>query len=64
MAYIEAGRLDEIYEEAFRDVLLAEPPGTFAVEDVTGLPWIEIDFPEDLEKARREIFPILAAPDG
>ena len=29
-----------IYEEAFRDVLLAEPPGRFAVEDVTGLPWV------------------------
>ncbi len=63
-AYVEAERLDEIYEEAFRDVLLAEPPGTFAVEDVTGLPWIEIDFPEDLEKARREIFPLLAGPEG
>ena len=22
-----------------------------------GLPWIEIDFPEDLEKARHEIYP-------
>jgi len=25
--------------------------------DVKGIPWIEIDFPEDLEKARKEIFP-------
>ena len=58
--YVDEGRLDEIYEEAFRDVLLAEPPGTFAVEDVTGLPWIEIDFPADLVKAEREVFPRLA----
>ena len=40
-------------------MLLAEAPGTFQVEDVTGLPWVEIDFPEDLEKARREILPRL-----
>ena len=58
-SYVEAGRLDEIYEEAFRDVILAEPPGSFGVEDVTGLPWVEIDFPEDLEKARNEILPLL-----
>jgi choline kinase len=56
---VEAGGLDEIYELAFRDVLLAEAPGTFQVEDVTGLPWVEIDFPEDLQKARREILPRL-----
>lgn len=49
-----------IYEEAFRDVLLAEPPGRFAVEDVTGLPWVEIDFPEDLARAEREVLPDLA----
>ena len=24
-----------------------------------GLPWIEIDFPEDLERARREIYPMM-----
>jgi choline kinase len=58
-AYVEAGRVDELYEEAFRDVVLNEPPGSFGVEDVTGLPWIEIDFPEDLVKAEREIYPML-----
>ncbi len=57
--YIASGRRDAIYEDVFRDVLLAAPPGTFAVEDVTGLPWVEIDFPEDLEKADREILPRL-----
>jgi len=58
--YVQAGRLDEIYEEAIRDVLLALPPGSFQVEDITGLPWVEIDFPEDLERAGQEIFPRLA----
>ena len=60
--YVEAGRLDEIYEEAIRDVVAAAPPGRFTVEDVTGLPWVEIDFPEDLRRAREEIFPSLRDP--
>ena len=38
---------------------MAEPPGTFEVEDITGLPWVEIDFPEDLDKATSEVFPRL-----
>ena len=58
-AYVESGRLDEIYEEAFRDVLLAAPLDSFGIEDVTGLPWVEIDFPEDLAKAEQEIYPLL-----
>lgn len=57
--YVRSGRLDEIYEEAFRDVVVSEPPGSFAVADVTGLPWVEIDFPEDLDRAAREILPRL-----
>jgi choline kinase len=62
--HVQAGRLDEMYEEAFRDVLLGEPQGTFGVEDITGLPWVEIDFPEDLAKAEREIFPRLLPLPG
>jgi choline kinase len=66
---IAAGRRDAIYEDAFREVVVAEPPGTFGVEDVTGLPWVEIDFPEDLEKAGSEVLPTLidlpsGAPDS
>ncbi len=53
--YIDADDLDAPYEPAMRDVLLAEPRGTFGYEDITGEPWIEIDFPEDLERARGEI---------
>ena len=63
---VAAGRRDALYEDAFRDVVVAEPPGTFGVEDVTGLPWVEIDFPEDLEKAESEIYsrlqPLPAGP--
>ncbi len=62
---IEAGRRDAFYEDAFREVVVTEPPDTFGVEDVTGLPWVEIDFPEDLEKAEAEVFSRLEPlPDG
>tara|TARA_B100000686_G_scaffold353301_1_gene458355 strand:+ start:2819 stop:3547 length:729 start_codon:yes stop_codon:yes gene_type:complete len=50
---------DECYEEALREVMLNAPDGTFGYEDVTGLPWTEIDFPEDIEKARKHILPRL-----
>jgi choline kinase len=45
------------YEESIRDVLLARPAGTFGHEDVTGLSWIEIDFPDDVRRAEEEILP-------
>ncbi|MEO5338563.1 MAG: phosphocholine cytidylyltransferase family protein [Magnetospirillum sp. WYHS-4] len=56
-AYIDADDLDNAYEPAMRDLLLEQPKGTFAYLDITGEPWIEIDFPEDLERARLEILP-------
>lgn len=63
--YVVAGRTEVIYEEPLRDVVLTSPPGTFGVEDISGLPWIEIDFPDDLRRAKQEIFPRLAEPpDG
>ncbi len=61
---VAGGRGDAIYEDAIRGILIDEPPGTFGVEDITGLPWVEIDFPEDLERAHREVFPSLAEDLG
>ena len=29
----------------------------FGYEDITNLPWIEIDFPEDLDKAKKKLLP-------
>lgn len=49
-------RHDEPHEEVIRELLL-ERPGDFSYEDVTGIPWLEIDFPEDIEKAREQILP-------
>ncbi|MBF0095022.1 MAG: phosphocholine cytidylyltransferase family protein [Alphaproteobacteria bacterium] len=54
---VDEGRLDEPYEEAVREVLLSAPPGTFGVEDITGIPWIEIDFRTDVERAERDVLP-------
>jgi choline kinase len=31
--------------------------GRFGFEDVTSLPWTEIDFPEDISRARDEVLP-------
>ncbi len=60
--YVESERREEPYEEVLRDVLLAAAPGAFGYEDVTGLSWIEIDYPEDVERATREI--LLAIQGG
>ena len=60
-AYVEAGRRDQPYEEPLRDVLL-DRPQDFGFEDVTGMPWIEIDFPQDIERARGAILPRLREP--
>ena len=63
-AYIDTGKTGELYDEALRDLLLSTPPGTFGFEDITGLPWIEIDFPEDVRRAEKEILPRLVGIDG
>jgi choline kinase len=52
--YISGRQDDAPYEEAIRDLLL-ESPAEFGFVDISGLPWIEIDFPEDVERARNQI---------
>lgn len=59
-AYVAAGRTEVEYEEAIRDLLLADP-ARFVAVDVTDLPWTEIDFPEDVAKARDAVLPHLAS---
>jgi choline kinase len=56
--YVSEERLDEPYEEVIRDLLLQDP-ARFGYEDITGMPWIEIDFPEDVQRAERDILPRL-----
>jgi choline kinase len=52
--YLASGRREAYYEEAISD-LLAQTPQAFGCEDVTGIPWIEIDFQADVERAEREV---------
>ena len=59
--YLSQGRRLEPYEETIRDVLLTSPRGAFAFEDITGMPWIEIDFAVDIERANAEVLPRIAA---
>lgn len=62
--YLAEGRRLEPYEEVIRDILLAAEDGVFGYEDVTGLPWIEIDFPDDIRRAETEILPRLGEGDA
>ena len=43
------------YEEAIRLIIKNTDSNNFGYEDITNLPWIEIDFPKDLEKAKNKI---------
>jgi choline kinase len=52
------GLADAPHEEALRNLLLQDPRA-FGYEDVTGLPWIEIDFPDDVIRARSHILPAI-----
>ncbi len=56
--YVGSGRANLPHEEAVRD-LLREGSQVFDVVDVTGLPWIEIDFPGDVTRAAQEVLPQL-----
>ena len=40
------------YERAFCKVMASDPACVFGYEDITGIPWIEIDYPEDLAESR------------
>lgn len=54
--YLDRQQRDAPHEELIRDCLL-EYPQRFSFEDITGLPWLEIDFPEDIIRAERDILP-------
>jgi choline kinase len=56
--YVNTGRANLPHEEAVRDLLL-EKSQVFDVADVTGAPWIEIDFQNDVKRATDEVLPQL-----
>ncbi len=61
--YVDSGRAHLPHEEAVRD-LLRERTHVFDVADVTGAPWIEIDYIDDVARAAREILPQLEPLSG
>lgn len=56
--YVGSDRAQMPHEEAVRD-LLREGGQVVEVADVTGAPWIEIDFPNDISRAAQEVLPQL-----
>lgn len=58
--YVDQGKTNVEYEEAIRDLIL-EQPNRFGAEDISDLPWTEIDFDVDVARARNEILPRLEA---
>lgn len=56
--HVSSSRAHLPHEEAVRD-LLRERSQSFEVCDVTGAPWIEIDFPADVVRATEEVLPQL-----
>lgn len=58
--YDDEGLGDAPHEEVLRDLLLADPD-RFGYEDVSGQPWLEIDFPEDIERAIKQVLPAIQA---
>lgn len=60
-AAVGAGRDGIEHEQVFPELMRQCVVG---YERVDGTPWIEIDFPEDVERAEREVLPRLADGDG
>ncbi len=61
--YVDSGRAHLPHEEAIRDLLL-ERSQIVDVADVSGLPWIEIDFPDDVVRAAEDVLPQLPPLPG
>jgi choline kinase len=49
------------YEDALHLLVSRHPVGAV---DVTGLPWTEVDFAEDLRRAQTDVFPEIVRLDG
>ncbi len=62
-SYVDSGRSNLPHEEAVRDLLL-EGGHSFDIADVTGAPWIEIDFPNDVTRAGNDVLPRLQRTVG
>jgi len=61
--YVSSDRANMPHEEAVRDLIL-ERSQVIEISDVTGAPWIEIDFPTDVVRAAQEVLPLLQPLTG
>lgn len=55
---VRAGHIEAPAEDAIHRLLMARA-AAFVPVDVTGVPWIEIDFADDIARAEREVLPRL-----
>ena len=62
--YLAQGRRQDPYEEAIRDVLLTSKDNTFSFEDITGMPWIEIELAADIERANAVVLPRIVTAES
>lgn len=63
LGFIARGEDEGAYEDAFCEVMKSAPPGTFGFEDITGIPWVELDYDSDLQKAATKILPLIESAD-
>ncbi len=61
---VKAGSIDMPCEDSFRSMILAARADEIEFHDVVGIPWIEIDFPEDIKRAQQIIAPRIKMPAG
>ncbi len=61
--YVARGDGRMPHEEAVRDLIRAESQ-RFEIADITGAPWIEIDYAADVVRAAQEVLPKLQSPPG
>ena len=56
---VDVGLVNLPCEEAFREYILNSKNDAIYCDDITGIPWIEIDFPEDLQSAHDTVLPAI-----
>ena len=61
---VKAGEINAPCEDSFKSMILATHADEIEFHDVVGIPWIEIDFPEDIKRAQQIIAPRIKMPAG
>ncbi len=59
LGFIARGEDGGAYVDAFCEILKKSASGIFCYEDITGIPWVELDYDADIRKAVENILPQL-----